>query len=83
MNIKINPEAKIPIYLQIANQLKLQILSGELVGGSTLPSERAMAQLLAVHRNTVSKAYSELKAEELVESQRFFQILKMKEPKDF
>lgn len=70
MNIKINPEAKIPIYLQIANQLKLQILSGELVGGSTLPSERAMAQLLAVHRNTVSKAYSELKAEELVESQQ-------------
>lgn len=70
MNIKIDHNAKVSIYIQIANQLKNQILSGELVGGSSLPSERALAHLLAVHRNTVCKAYGELKAEELIKSHR-------------
>lgn len=70
MNIKIDENSKIPIYVQMATQLKAQILSGELVVGSTLPSERAMAKLLSVHRNTVSKAYNELKSEELVESKQ-------------
>lgn len=68
MNINIDTHSKIPIYVQISNQLKNQILSGELAAGSTLPSERAMARILSVHRNTVSRAYNELKAEELVDS---------------
>lgn len=70
MNIRIDADSKIPIYVQMATQLKNQIFSGELVVGSTLPSERAMAKLLSVHRNTVSKAYNELKAEELIESKQ-------------
>ena len=56
--------------MQIATQMKQQILSGEIVSGSTLPSERSMAQRLGVHRNTVVKAYAELKAEELIESRQ-------------
>ncbi len=70
MNIKIDKQSKTAIYVQLAGQLKKQILSGELAVGSTLPSERAMARLLSVHRNTVVKAYTELKAEELVESKQ-------------
>ncbi len=56
--------------MQIATQMKQQILSGEIAAGSTLPSERAMAQRLGVHRNTVIKAYAELKADELIESRQ-------------
>lgn len=70
MNIRVDHNSKVPLYVQIMNQMKMQILSGELVEGSILPSERAMAQLLAVHRNTVVKAYSELKAEELIRSRQ-------------
>ena len=70
MNVRIDKESKTSIYLQIAAQLKREILSGELNQGSTLPSERAMASILGVHRNTVVKAYNELKAEELIESRQ-------------
>lgn len=81
MNIKIDTRSKIPIYVQMATQLKKQIYSGELVLGSTLPSERAMANMLSVHRNTVAKAYNELKAEELIESkQGVGYIVTMPEP---
>ena len=68
MNIHVNHSSRTAIYLQIATQMKAQILSGEIAAGSSLPSERAMAQRLGVHRNTVIKAYAELKAEELIVS---------------
>jgi len=70
MDIKINHRTSTPIYLQIANQLKEMILRGEIADGFVLPSERAMARLLNVHRNTVIKAYAELKAEDFLTSSR-------------
>ncbi|MEG1315100.1 MAG: PLP-dependent aminotransferase family protein [Anaerovoracaceae bacterium] len=68
MNISVDQNLKTPIYWQIVNQLKLMILKGQIAYGATLPSERNLAQLLGVHRNTVVKAYNELKAEELIQS---------------
>lgn len=56
--------------MQIATQMKNQILTGEIAAGSTLPSERSMAQILGVHRNTVVRAYSELKDQELIDSRQ-------------
>ena len=56
--------------MQIASQMKNQILTGEIAAGSTLPSERSMAQILGVHRNTVVRAYSELKDQELIDSRQ-------------
>ena len=70
MTIKIDKDAKVPVYLQIADQIKAQIISGVLPRGGTLPSERALAQILDVHRNTVVKAYSELKSDAWVESRQ-------------
>ena len=70
MTIKIDKDAKVPVYLQIAEQIKAQIISGALPRASTLPSERALAQLLDVHRNTVVKAYSELKSDAWIESRQ-------------
>ena len=67
MTIRIDKDAKVPVYLQIADQIKAQIISGALPRGGTLPSERALAQILDVHRNTVVKAYSELKSDAWVE----------------
>ncbi len=66
MKITINREEKIPLYLQISGQIKSMIFSGSLVHGSKLPSERKLAETLNVHRNTVIRAYTELKDEGLI-----------------
>ena len=68
MDIIINHHTQTPIYLQIVNQLKEMIVKGEITDGFVLPSERAMAKLLNVHRNTIIRAYTELKAEEFLAS---------------
>lgn len=70
MDIKLNKESRIPVYLQIADQLRAQIMRGALPEGSALPSERALAQRLGIHRNTVVKAYSELKSDAWIESRQ-------------
>ncbi|MBR5229345.1 MAG: PLP-dependent aminotransferase family protein [Firmicutes bacterium] len=68
MSIRIDKTLKTPVYVQIAAEIKRKILSAEMGVGTTLPSERALASILCVHRNTVIKAYHELIAEELIES---------------
>ena len=70
MNIQLDRRRKVPVYVQIINQIKSQIICGELPAGSSLPSERVLAQLLGIHRNTVVKAYSELKADGLIQSKQ-------------
>ena len=70
MNIRIDKASKVPVYLQIADQIKSQIISGALPRASALPSERARAQMLEVHRNTVVKAYGELKSDAWIESRQ-------------
>ncbi len=70
MQISVDKNIRTPIYWQIADQVKELILSGQLSDGAVLPSERALSQLLGVHRNTVIKAYSNLKDQELIESVR-------------
>jgi GntR family transcriptional regulator len=56
----------VPIYLQIANQVKLLVASGRLVAGEELPAIRVLAQDLLVNPNTVARAYLELEREGVV-----------------
>ena len=70
MNINIDKKSKTPVYLQIVSQLKAEIKRGDIKNGATLPSERALAKILGVHRNTIIKVYNELKAEGFVESKQ-------------
>ncbi len=56
-----------PLYRQIAYRLREAILTGELVEGTRLPTERALAQELSVNRTTVMNAYNELATEGLIE----------------
>ena len=70
MDVKLDRKSMIPVYLQIADQLRAHIVNGALPAGSVLPSERGLAQLLGVHRNTVVKAYSELKSDAWIESRQ-------------
>lgn len=59
-----------PIYLQLVDQLKLKIISGEISEGSKLPSVRDFAEEAGVNPNTMQRALSELEAQKLVFSQR-------------
>lgn len=70
MDITICHHTATPIYLQIVNQIKEMILKGEITDGFVLPSERSLARHLNVHRNTIIKAYMELKAEDFLASSR-------------
>lgn len=57
-----------PVYLQIAGRLMTLIKAGTLQAGYQLPSTRALAELLEVHRKTVIRAYDELLAQGWLES---------------
>src|SRR5665213_3460624 len=59
----------VPIYRQIYERLRAQILAGALPEGMRLPPERALSGRLAVNRSTVVRAYRHLAADGLI-SQR-------------
>ena len=70
VNFAIAPSDPTPIYRQIVEQVRRQIAGGQLSTGIELPSVRAVAQLHAINPMTVSKAYSLLEAEGLLERRR-------------
>ena len=63
MDIIISNMVKEPIYEQIANQIKSQILQGKLGSRDTLPSIRRLARELKVSVITTKRAYEELEKE--------------------
>lgn len=70
MQYEINPSANVPIYRQIMEQVVRLIAGGSLRPGDDLPSVRAVAAQHAVNPMTVSKAYSLLEAQGLVQRLR-------------
>lgn len=60
----------VPIYRQVIEQVKSLIASGQLRDGDLLPSTRALSRGLSVNMMTISKAYSKLEAEGVVERVR-------------
>lgn len=66
----IQPSAAEPIFRQIAEQLRRLVVSGQLTPGQVLPSVRDVAEFHAVNPMTVSRAYSLLEAEGLLERLR-------------
>lgn len=63
MEIIIRNNSDQPIYSQICDQLKNQIISGSLPSGSMLPSIRSLARDLRISVITTKRAYDELEAE--------------------
>lgn len=66
----LNPTSGIPIYRQLMDQIRRMVAGGQLRPGDLLPSVRELAQTHAVNPMTISKAYSLLEAEGLLERQR-------------
>ena len=63
-------DTRIPIYLQIMEQIKKDIVSGKLKGGDKMPSVRVLAKEMQVNVNTVQRVYQELEREEVLFAQR-------------
>ena len=59
-----------PIYIQIVEKLKAEIVSGRLKQGERLPSVRELAVMARVNPNTMQKALVELENEGLVYTER-------------
>lgn len=68
MHIIINNSSMIPIYEQVVDQIKKEIISGELAEGETLPSVRAFSSELKISALTVKKAYDKLEEEGFVKT---------------
>ena len=68
MNIQLNNSSDNPIYLQIKNQIKAQIISGELKVGEQLPSIRFLAKELRVSMLTAKRAFDELELDGFINS---------------
>lgn len=68
MNIKLSNMSSVPIYQQVAIQIKSNILNGSLKYNDQLPSIRSLAKELEVGIITIKKSYEVLLQEELIYS---------------
>ena len=69
-NIQLDFRSGIPIYTQVVEQVKQQVVSGELQPGDQLPTVRALALELRVNFNTVARAYRLLDEAGIISTQQ-------------
>lgn len=69
-HFQVNPSSGVPIYRQLMDQVRALVASGRWAEGDLLPSVRQVAQDLQVNQMTVSKAYSLLERDGVVERVR-------------
>ncbi|MFY0595172.1 MAG: PLP-dependent aminotransferase family protein [Cognatishimia sp.] len=70
LSIPIDRESPIPIFEQIAAELRARIMSGAIAAGAQLPPTRAFALQLGVSRSTMVTAYDQLVAEGYISGRR-------------
>lgn len=68
MLLQIDFKSGMPVYLQVADQIRYAAASGMLRPGEPLPSIRPLAEELRVNRNTIAKAYAELESQGVIET---------------
>ncbi len=70
MILQIEAHSGVPIYRQIMDQIRSQVLSGVIAPETQLPTVRQLASELQVNPMTISKAYSYLEIEGLLTRKR-------------
>lgn len=70
MLIQLDSSSPVPIYAQLVATLRRAILNGDIPDGARLPSAADLAESLDLNRNTVLRAYRELRDSGLVELRR-------------
>ena len=67
MLIVVDPHSGVPVYRQLMDQIKFHVATGMLKAGDELPSTRALSAELGINPMTISKAYSYLEKDQVVE----------------
>jgi GntR family transcriptional regulator len=67
MLITVDPHSGVPVYRQLMDQVRFHIAGGLLAPGDELPATRTLSAELGVNPMTISKAYSFLEKEGIVE----------------
>jgi GntR family transcriptional regulator len=68
MTFHVDTSSRLPIYQQLAQQIRQAIARGEIEPEAGLPSVRQLSRDLVVNPNTVARAYTELEREGLLVS---------------
>ena len=67
MFLVLSPNSGVPVYRQLIEQIRLQVTGGQLAPGDEMPSTRNLSAQLGVNPMTVSKAYTQLEREGVLE----------------
>jgi len=70
MDLAIDPESGVPIYMQIVDRIKQMVVSGQLRPGQQLSTIRQLATDLRINYNTVGRAYAILDQEGVISTQQ-------------
>jgi len=70
MKLHIKPESKVPIYIQVEEQIRSLIAAGQLRSGDQLPPIRELAADLRVNYNTIARAYLDLDRDGVISTQQ-------------
>lgn len=70
MLVRVNEASERPIYAQIADSVRADVVSGRIGPGATLPPAREVATGLGINVHTVLRAYQQLRDEGLVDLKR-------------
>ncbi|WP_397600098.1 GntR family transcriptional regulator [Silvanigrella sp.] len=66
MRLQVNPHSSTPLYAQIVEQMRNQILSGSIIAGTPLPSVREISEMIEVNSLTIQKALKILEVEKFI-----------------
>lgn len=66
MDYQIDVTSRVPIYRQLADQIRGAVARGRLSANERLPSVRDLSRQLVINPNTVAKVYTELEREGLL-----------------
>ena len=70
VHLAIATGSPVPLYRQIADQIRRAVATGQLLPGEQLPSVRVLAEELVINPNTVARTYADLIRDGLLEAQR-------------
>jgi DNA-binding transcriptional regulator YhcF (GntR family) len=70
LKLVLSRESSVPLRAQLALQIEVAIVTGQLEPGRKLPSVRELARRLELHHNTVAAAYADLTERKLIRARR-------------
>jgi GntR family transcriptional regulator len=82
MILVVDPHSGLPVYRQIMEQVRFHVASGLLAPGDEIPSTRALSKRLNVNPMTVSKAFSLLEEEGILERRPGLPLIVRRRPAD-